>query len=276
MKKLNLLFSLVLLIAVAGCKSTTAPEVEMSVFGSVYVYEDGTDISFVEVGLTSSISTVTLNQDTLTYMGQNFHIGGFDYWGEHSLNYGDPIHLEVKNEGRIATASVTAPGAFGIISPDTSKVCTLSVGSDLEVSWSASNNADYYNVVFQLFYDYYDTSGIEKSFILDKDTCVPSTSITFPSIQLFPSDLDSISCIPLRPEPLRVYALNGPQLEPNSEGNVEGDGMGCFWSIVNGGKIDVMVEEGTRGRGLKLREELSQDEFMKRWLEKARKYFMFE
>jgi hypothetical protein len=218
MRKINLLFFLILFLSITGCKSTTAPETEedlMSVFGTVYV-GNGVDPSVVEVGLTSSLSTVTLNRDTLTYIGQHYHIGGFDYRGEHSLNYGDSIHLRVENEGRIATASVLAPDTFGIISPDTSKVCTLSVGSDLEVSWSTSNNADYYNVKFTLNYNYYDTSGIEKFFILDKDTCVPSTSITFPGIQLFPADLDSISWTPPRPIILRVYALNGPQLEPNS------------------------------------------------------------
>jgi len=275
MNKSNLLFFLVLLIGIAGCKSTTAPETEenlMSVFGTVYV-GDGVDLSVVEVGLTSSSSTVTLNQDTLTYIGQHYHIGGFDYRGEHSLNYGDSIRLRVENEGRIATAPVIAPATFGIISPDTSKVYTLSVGSDLNVSWTASNNADYYSVELALFYSYYDTAGVEKSFLFFKDTCVTSTSITFSGNQLFPSEVDSIFLS--FPNPFRLYALNGPQLEPNSEGNVKGDGIGCFWSVVEGGEFDVIVEEGTRERALASREELSQDEFMKRWLEKARKYFMF-
>ena len=59
--------------------------------------------------------------------------------------------------------------------------------------------------------------------------------------------------------------MNGPILEPGSEGNVTGDGSGFFWGKSYCG-LDIEIE-GTKA---KAKREPSKEELMKKWFEKAK------
>jgi len=276
MKKLLTLAIPLLLLVFVGCKGPEGPEGPTGPEGpagpeKVYVLGkvENTGNVYVEVYFSPVIPWVTVNQETLDVYRYEGLYEGY-YWDEYnyytdsiSVSTGDSIHLKVDYTRGIATASSRVPGGFEITSHDTSQTAYISVGSDLTVSWSTSIYADFYRVYFWLYYDYYDTLGDYRRVYFHKDTCVTSTSIIFPASQLFPADLDSVRWS--TGGHFLIWAMNGPILEPGSEGNVTGDGSGFFWGKSYCG-LDIEIE-GTKA---KAKREPSKEELMKKWFEKAK------
>lgn len=263
-KLLTLAIPLVLLVFV-GCKGPAGPEgpacpEKIYVMGEVS-YRGNAD---VEVYFSPVIPWVTVNQETLDL----YMFYGADIWYRDSIsiNPGDSLHLKVDWTKGVATASSWVPGSFEVTSHDTSQMVYIPVDSAFTVTWSTSNHADFYRVDFYIGYEYIDTLGNYRWFYLEKDTCVTSTSITFPASQLFPGDLDSVTYAYSWGD-FDIWAMNGPMLEPGSEGNVKGDGSGFFWCESYGGDLDIQIE-GTKAKAK--REEPTKEELMKKWFEKAK------
>lgn len=266
MKKLLTLVILSVLLAFIGCNGTQGPARPQGPANSekIYVwgYVTSTGDTYVGVGLLPVVPWVTVNQETLDI--DNLDGGWVEYEDSILVSPGDSLYLKVDYTIGIATASSRVPGVFEITSHDTSWMVRIPVRSDFTVSWSTSSYADFYLVEFYIDYEYRNTLGEYRSFNFSKDTCVTSTSITFPASQLFPADLVSIT---YSYGYFDVWAINGPILEPGSEGNVTGDGSGFFLGSSYGGGLDILIE----GAKEKARKELSQRELMKKLLEKARK-----
>jgi len=267
MKKLLTLAIPSVLLVFIGCKGTQGPAGPQGPADSEKIYVLGevmnTGSVYVVVYFSTVIPWVTVNQVTLDLYEP---YGLFNRYQDSILiSTGDSIHLRVDNTTGIATASSKVPGAFEITSHDTSKMVRIPVGSDFTVSWSTSSYADFYRVDFYIDYEYRDTLGEYRVFNFSKDTCVTSTSITFPASQLFPADLVSLTYVYSYGD-FDVWAMNGPVLEPGSKGNVKGNGIGFFWGTSYGGDLDIRI----RGTKEKARKELSKRELVKKWFEKAR------
>ena len=270
MKKLLIIVSL---LAVIGCKGQQGPQgpagadgtdgTDGADGGGTYIYGevDNTGKVGVLVLFSSVIPWVTVNQETLNV---DYCDGlGTEYEDSISVSNGDSLHLKVYTDG-IATASARVPGSFEITSHDTSQTVYIPKDSALTVSWSSANYCDFYRVDFYFSYGYYDTLGDYTGFHLRVDTCVTSTSITFPASRLFPAYVDSIDNS--WGSDFDVQAMNGPKLEPGSKGNVIGNGSGFFWGSADGGDLDIRVE-GAKGKAQK---EISREELRHRWFEKAK------
>ena len=134
--------------------------------------------------------------------------------------------------------------------------------SSFTVGWTVADYADYYRIFFELRYSYLDTHWNHINIISMKETTVDSNYITISMSELFPANLDSII---VSGGDLNVYAINGPKMEPGSEGNVKGDGYGFFLCETYGGELTFKIE-GTKVEASK---EMSREELIMKWFEKA-------
>lgn len=252
-----------ILLAILGCKGQQGPAGEQGADGGgnyIYGEVDNTGEVFVGVYFSPVIPWVTVNQETLDV---DYCDGLFtQYEDSISISSGDSLYLKVDCTDGIATAEARVPGDFEITSHDTSQIVYIPKDSDFTVSWSSAD-CDFYRVYFWLDCGYYDTLGNHKYFYLDIDTCVTSTSVTFPASRLFPAYVDSITS---GNGNFGVYAMNGPKLEPGSKGNVTGNGSGFFWGSAHGGDLNIRVE----GSKCKAGKERAREELRKRWFDKAK------
>jgi hypothetical protein len=256
----------------AGPQGPTGPAGTSKIYVSGECYETGEVVVLIE--FSPEIPRVTVNQDTLPivdYSYSDWEGVGFTFDGHIPVSVGGSANLKAVYSKGVATASVKVPGNFHITSPDTSHAAQIHVGLPFTVSWSASANADFYWVDFELGYSYYDTSGHYKSFYIDRGVSKTSTSITFPASELFPSDIDYLydSC-GCNGGYFDVQAMNGPKIESGSEGNVTGDGIGFFWASFYGGSLEIEIEGTAYSSSLKARKGTSREEVIKRHIEKAK------
>ncbi len=276
MKKLLPLFlvlTLCVLLACEGKQGSQGPTGPQGPAGpeKIYVYGmvENTGWTWVGVYYAPVIPQVTVNQNVLPI---------YDWWEDFcfvfhdsiQISPGDSAHLKVDYTQRIATASAKVPGNFEITSHDASAIAFIPVDANFTVSWSASNYTEFYWVDFWLEYNYYDTLGNPKYFSFEEFGSQTSTSITFLASELFPRDFDYIySQTQGSWGYFDVYAVNGPEIESGSEGNVTGDGTGFFW----GGSYKYLYVriEGTKlSSPLKVGKDLSREELTRRRLEKLK------
>ncbi len=236
MKKWFLCIGLALFIgAFVGCKKEESPTEtyvpKLYLMGEIerYLYEGGDHPVFccnenVYVSNTEAVPSVKINDQELELY---YYLSGFYFDGDSSLTPGAEYELVVTAGSNAATATVTLPGDFSIITPNTSYV--LPIGSSLNALWDSASYANYYRVHLLVHYAYYDTSGNYEGFSFSSDTILSETSITYENSLLFPN-LSEIDSVGGGNGFLRVYAINGPSLAPDTPGNVSGDGIGFFWA----------------------------------------------
>lgn len=140
-----------------------------------------------------------------------------------------------------ATASAKVPGVFGIHSPDPTVPFFIPPGANFTVEWSAADDADFYWIDFELSYLYQDPFANLKFFSFTRRIFRTTNSITFAATQLFPDDFDqSVANVSGY---FYVDAMNGPEIQSGSVGNVTGDGRGYFWCWSYGGYLSVGIQK---------------------------------
>ncbi len=178
----------------------------------------------VDVGGTRLVPVVLINNDTLevySYRRDEYTYLS-EFRGNLSLDPGDECKLFVYHDEGEASATITLPGDFEIISPEEDS--TLHQNEDLTVSWSTSEGAERYKLDIRLNYHYVDTSG--ESNIFSIDTVFYSVdSLIIPKERIFPSVVDSVE---YGYGHIFVYSESGPWIGHTSEGNISGEGVGYF------------------------------------------------
>jgi len=178
----------------------------------------------VSVGGTRLVPVVRVNNDTLElyYYQKNQNTYNSQFIGYLSVEPGDECELVVYHDEGEATATITLPGDFEIISPKEDSA--LRENEDLIVGWSPSEGEDRYKLDIDLHYYYFDTSGVSNRFDLDTNFYA-ITHVTIPKEKLFPPEVDSIDG---GSGNISIYSENGPHIGHTSEGNISGDGVGYF------------------------------------------------
>mgnify|MGYP000063347897 CR=1 FL=1 len=217
----------------------------------------------VEVSFSPVIPLVKINNDTLPL--RSYYEGIFSYWDFLEVTYGDSINLNVDYTKDTATASVVIPGRFEITSHDTSQIAYIPLYSDFTVKWSSSAQKRGYWVYFWIWYEYVTPQGFLKEYEFECDTFLTSNSITFPSSKLFPPGIFEVIW---SDGYFSVYALNGPEIKPGVEGNINGGGTGFFWGITFGGELYVVIQE-TKTKVEK--EKITREKLMKKLFEKVKR-----
>lgn len=240
-------FSCFVIINITGCEGPAGPagpvaQPDYSIFGQASFTSDTLPTyTYVVISNISSIPTVKLNQDLLTF--SNFGYQGAAYWDTlRTIAEGDEVQLTVSGNQGIASAEVRIPQKFTIQSPNPDSLFILLPHSNFTVSWTASNFTDYYDTYFQLYYSYVPIGGGgSKYFEFYVDTILSTTSMTIPAARLFPTDFDSLTS-GYSYGRFEIAAINGPRPEIGAQGNVTGDGIGFFFGKSYGGEIDIRVQ----------------------------------
>ncbi len=185
------------------------------------------------------IPVLTINGDTLPMDGFQYTPTDFMYGGYiTNINHGDECNFFVDyGEGK-GEATDTMPGAFSIMSPDTTYV--LHKGNNLSISWSSATGADWYWVDVRIDYLYRDTSGSWEDFYLDIDTIIEGTSLTINSGRIFPGYVDSVIS---GSGGVNVEGVNGPMTKPGEKGNIKGDAVGFFWCTYEAKEVWFGIEQ---------------------------------
>jgi hypothetical protein len=178
----------------------------------------------VSVGGTRLVPVVSVNNDTLElyYYQKNQNTYNSEFRGYLSVEPGDECELVVYHDEGEATAKITLPGDFEIISPKEDSA--LRQNEDLIVGWSPSEGEGRYKLDIDLYYYYFDTSGVSSRFDLDTNFYA-ITHVTIPKEKLFPPEVDSIESGFGR---ISIYPESGPWIGHTIEGNISGDGVGYF------------------------------------------------
>jgi hypothetical protein len=263
------------IISILGCEDSEGPEghsgqMKYSVFGEVEFISDAlpTNAS-IYVSNISSIPTVKLNQDSITFM--YLGVQSSSYWDTlRTITEGDEVQLTIIGNQGEAGATVRIPRQFRIQSPDPDSIFILLPHSNFSASWTSSGFSNYYYAYFYLNYSYVPTGGGYKYFSFDIDTILSTTSISIPAAKLFPPDFDSLTSNWSNGGAFNVEAVNGPKPEVGAEGNVTGDGIGFFFGRSDGGYIEIRARNSTTtDSGPKLR-----DNFRNKQSEKFYKKFL--
>jgi len=183
------------------------------------------NVAYVSVGGTRLVPVVSINNDTLELY--SYRRDEYTYLSEFRENLsvvpGDECELVVYHDEGEASATITLPGDFEIISPEEAFV--LQQDGDINVSWSSSERAERYFINIDLHYYYIDTAGSNNYFSLDTNVYTINTNLIIPNERIFPSDIDSIE---YGSGIISVYSENGPNIGYTTEGNISGEGIGYF------------------------------------------------
>lgn len=232
-----------------GPQGPQGPEGPTNIYVMSFLFSSiDTSIAEAYVSFSPSIPNVKINNINIPFWEVWRNTFYFYKRGITTILPGSDANLEVTyikadNSQGEANASVKVPGIFAITSHDTSQPVSIPLGSSFTVTWSSSQNANFYFVSFYLEYMYVDTAGEDKYFYCEKDTMITQNFIIFPSSFLFPN-LNEIDSIMWSWGWFEVDAVSGPQIKEGEKGNVTGDGFGFFWGIIYGGVLGLYVEGG--------------------------------
>jgi len=209
----------------------------------VYGFVENTGWTMVDVHYAPVIPEVKVNQNVIGMW--DFREGSFVFQDSIQISSGSSAQLSIdyiKDTDTLgATASAKVPGVFGIHSPDPTVPFFIPPGANFTVEWSAADDADFYWIDFELSYLYQDPFANLKFFSFTRRIFRTTNSITFAATQLFPDDFDqSVANVSGY---FYVDAMNGPEIQSGSVGNVTGDGRGYFWCWSYGGYLSVGIQK---------------------------------
>lgn len=185
----------------------------------------------VEVDGTELLPIVVINNDTLELSHCNpkgEYLWESVFVDEVSTDPDNEYELIVSHKGGEASATITLPGDFEIISPQEDD--TFHQGEDLTVIWSPSENAERYDLYIRLDYTYGDTANpYYNRFYLDTLLSNANTSITIPKGRIFPPEIDSV----LEGNGyVNIHSESGPLIGMSATGNISGEGIGYFYAYI--------------------------------------------
>lgn len=167
------------------------------------------------------VPVVSLNDETLDVFYYSWTEYRYEDTLEFAVNF--PYRLRVEHYWGKASARVTMPGNFSIISPPEGYI--LDLDSTLCICWQPSAGAEWYQVDLEIDYEYRDSTGGEDDYTLTLDTVIKDTFLVIPRGKIFPANvMDVIE----GDGSAMVIGGCGPAIEPGDKGNISGAGFGFF------------------------------------------------
>ncbi|MCS7250073.1 MAG: hypothetical protein N2323_01785 [candidate division WOR-3 bacterium] len=168
------------------------------------------------------IPKVFINDTLLQLRNEPFT---YAYYGNYSPFFGNQKYkLRVEHYDGIAFSEVYMPKEFEILYPKEETVIEKNY-LPFKIFWQKSEGAEWYEVVFNVEYDYFLPNGEEEEFVFSLDTVLKDTFLIIDGKRIFPEFVDEIIS---GEGNITVYSGTGPALRPGEKGNVKGLGYGFF------------------------------------------------
>lgn len=226
---------LVSFIVLIGCNGSDTIIYEPYVYVTGYVspkVDDSLAYCSVRAMNLPSIPELIINDQTYRMI---FYENLFYYYSDElPVEESELVNIQINfnkpdGDNGSVMAEIMLPESVEIISENESDYDTVQLGDDLEVFWTKSENADYYEIVFYINYHYMPDTINYRSFNCRVDTILTDTTVYLEASIMLPDqvEIDSIYYYGFYNSIISVRAASGPHFVGDI-GNVTGDGTGIF------------------------------------------------